>query len=421
VYRVEEKQKINRLESTDLIRPMVDEHWESLRQAHERGQKVVWATGGFNLMTQSQGIPTHNIPGYATYCAGLQESDWLIDVAEADGQLPDTCSYHRNHMGLVTLLRDGRSPRREEGALPMPDLMFDYRICAEHPHFIDSIYRQLKIPVVSVDLPIPHKVSDVDWCDAYVERQLKELVVPAVERLTGRPYDYDALSERLAVFRKAAILRKECLDYMKYVPAPWTFVDICVSLAPVVHLAGKPGTVEYYQKLKEELERRVSQGIAALPGERYRLYWDSYMMWRWLGLITRKLASLGGILIAGRYPWVMGAFPEDTDPEQPLLSMARKTNRETPAFRLMENAVDFIADSIEKYSIDGLIMHTPRTCRMWGIGQQVLVDEIERKCGIPGVLIEADMMDPKFFSEAQMDTKLQAFCEMMEARKRVRA
>jgi benzoyl-CoA reductase/2-hydroxyglutaryl-CoA dehydratase subunit BcrC/BadD/HgdB len=47
-----------------------------------------------------------------------------------------------------------------------------------------------------------------------------------------------------------------------------------------------------------------------------------------------------------------------------------------------------------------------------------IIDEIERNYGIPGIVIEADMIDPKFFSEAQIDIRLQALFEMIEARRK---
>ena len=45
---------------------------------------------------------------------------------------------------------------------------------------------------------------------------------------------------------------------------------------------------------------------------------------------------------------------------------------------------------------------------------------MERKYGIPGITLEADMADPKMFSDAQIDTRLAAFFEVLEARKEKR-
>ena len=62
-------------------------------------------------------------------------------------------------------------------------------------------------------------------------------------------------------------------------------------------------------------------------------------------------------------------------------------------------------------------MHSSRTCRLMSIGQYDFIDMMERRFGIPGVMIGADQADTNCYSEAQVDTRLQAFMETLEARK----
>ena len=72
---------------------------------------------------------------------------------------------------------------------------------------------------------------------------------------------------------------------------------------------------------------------------------------------------------------------------------------------------------IEDYSIDGMIFWSSKTCRMW-LAQQELLNRIERKYGIPGVLIEADMVDPTMVSEEQIRTRIEALLETIDARRK---
>ena len=41
-------------------------------------------------------------------------------------------------------------------------------------------------------------------------------------------------------------------------------------------------------------------------------------------------------------------------------------------------------------------------------------DELAKMTGKPGVVIEADQNDPRAYSEAQVETRLEAFIESME-------
>jgi hypothetical protein len=49
-----------------------------------------------------------------------------------------------------------------------------------------------------------------------------------------------------------------------------------------------------------------------------------------------------------------------------------------------------------------------------------VIVEIERKYGIPGILLDADGIDPRYYSDAQIDTRFMALAEMMEGRKKLR-
>lgn len=54
---------------------------------------------------------------------------------------------------------------------------------------------------------------------------------------------------------------------------------------------------------------------------------------------------------------------------------------------------------------------------MWNLGQREIVDIIDKRYNIPSVVIEADMIDSAMLSDAQIDTRLQAFFETIDARR----
>ncbi|HMK65567.1 MAG TPA: hypothetical protein VK564_07210, partial [Thermodesulfobacteriota bacterium] len=60
-----------------------------------------------------------------------------------------------------------------------------------------------------------------------------------------------------------------------------------------------------------------------------------------------------------------------------------------------------------------------RTCRGVG-GLQDIIREMDQKFSVPGVIIDADQIDPKFFSEAQLDLRLQALLEAIDARRELK-
>ena len=89
---MQQEYKLHRLETTNLMGPLVDRHWEGLRTAKERGQKVAWAAGPPFIFAYAMGMPCHFMAGYASYCAARRAGDEVLDAAaEIWGDLPDTC------------------------------------------------------------------------------------------------------------------------------------------------------------------------------------------------------------------------------------------------------------------------------------------------------------------------------------------
>jgi benzoyl-CoA reductase/2-hydroxyglutaryl-CoA dehydratase subunit BcrC/BadD/HgdB len=50
----------------------------------------------------------------------------------------------------------------------------------------------------------------------------------------------------------------------------------------------------------------------------------------------------------------------------------------------------------------------------------MIMDGLARRLGVPAVTIGGDSCDVRFYSDAQVDTRLQALIETIEARRKVR-
>ena len=85
-----------------------------------------------------------------------------------------------------------------------------------------------------------------------------------------------------------------------------------------------------------------------------------------------------------------------------------------------KGAINFISDMIHEYSLDGLVMFSSKSCRMWNLSHRDVIDAIDKMHGIPGVVIEADMIDPAMVSDSQIETRLQALFETIDGRRRTR-
>ena len=413
--------KINRLETTKLIGPIVDKHWLELREAKEHGEKVAWCSGPMFIFPYAMGMKCHFMAGYAAYAGGRNAGDRLLEIAEGENDLIDTCSYHKLHMGMAAAVKKG-IPVREDVILPLPDLMITGRLCPEMSHYAEGLYRRMDIRVAGIDAPPPRQESDVPALERFVEQQIREKLIPTLEEICEKPFDYDKLKEILSVLKETAALRNECWEYFKLVPSPWTLWDYGVSIAPVFYLMGNPECVPYYQKLKAELAERAEKKIGSLvPQEEFRIYWDGWLPWGFLGKFARKMTKLGIIPIIGRYPWEFFPHPEKIDLEgDPVKTFMKQvySNGGLAKMNLPSMSLPTIHTWMDEYKIDGVIMFSSKTCRMWNLGHPDFNNAIEKKNGIPGVVIDGDMIDSRMNSDAQIDTRLEALAEMMAARKK---
>jgi benzoyl-CoA reductase/2-hydroxyglutaryl-CoA dehydratase subunit BcrC/BadD/HgdB len=59
-------------------------------------------------------------------------------------------------------------------------------------------------------------------------------------------------------------------------------------------------------------------------------------------------------------------------------------------------------------------MHSNRSCKPYSLGQYDIQKIIQQKRGVPTLLIEADMADERSFSESQIETRIDAFMEVLK-------
>lgn len=415
--------ELRRLESLRWIGKSVDDHWEAMRTAHEAGKKIAWVIGPMPWLTMAMDMPTLMHATYAAWVAGRNMQGVLLNEAAELGFPPESCSYVRIHVADISLVQKGAELKGP--ILPLPDVLIGGTICPEQRTLTEQIYKMVGCPMVVLDMAptaLPY-VTEAEFEERvrYVERQMREEVIPVIEKVAGRPYDYDQLSFIVANLKACAEVRDEILELLETKPAPMTIFDLGVALAPLMHLSYRADAVDFFKSVKAEVEGRVKQGIGALTEEKYRLYWDNYTMWRLLGIMSRILVPLGANILIGRYPLAFVAYPEVMDPEKPLYSLAKVWLLAFKNCLLPEGAKDLISKWVVRYSLDGLLFPNSPACRLMSIGQEDILSEVERRLGVPGVLFDADMVDPEMFSEAQVKTRVQALLEMIDARRRARA
>jgi len=245
-----------------------------------------------------------------------------------------------------------------------------------------------------------------------VARQTEALVEP-LEGVAGRKLDPGKLEEVVDLSKQCTELWKAVLQTAANVPSPVTFFDGTTLMGPAVVLRGRQEAVDYYRVLLDELKRRVAAGVAAVEGERFRVYWEGMPIWGKLRPLAEQFLALGTCVVASTYcnSWIF----EDLDPADPFRSMARAYSS-IFICRSEDRKQQYIEEMVQTYQIDGILYHDSKTCPNNSNSRYGMPQRLEQKLKKPFVIVHGDLNDLRLYSEEQTRTNIEAFIEQLAER-----
>ena len=392
------------------MKEIMTEYYIEAKTAGQTGKKVAWITSGGPVepLIAMDVIPVYPENHGAMIGAAKMGVD-LCEKAEVMGYSRDLCSYARADIACAPI--DGGPI----GGLPRPDMLVCCNnICGTVLKWYEVQARYYNVPLFILDTPFCH-TEFTDDARKYVREQISEYV-QFLERVCGKKSDRERLTEvgRMAI--EGQRLWQAVLDTTTHRPSPMSAFDAFFHLALIVTLRGTQVTIDYYKALLKEMKERISEGIGAVPDEKYRLLWDNLPVWyrtRWL---SEKFAAHGACLVADTYTSAWCSSLKYLREDNFLDSMAEGYARIYLNISVDEMAEN-VVQMIDKYDVDGMVMHSNRSCKPYSLGQYDIQKIIQQKRGIPTLLIEADMVDERSFSESQIETRIDAFMEVLKNKK----
>lgn len=408
--------QVRPLKMTEKLPDMVNTFWKDVWEKKKEGKLIAWCSGSgpFELL-KAMDIEVVWPESYGGLCAVAGISTEQCERADALGYSSDLCSCIRTFIGAVDgkpAIDPGKLPF---GGLPKPDLLVCKCFCPGIYRTWERWSRELDIPLLVMERPRLHDGITREEIAHFTREGVEELTEMAgvLAKITGRPLDYDRLSEMLALEREAAGLWWDIVGMCRNKPAPMSAFDAFTQFYPFFLHRGTSKAVDYYRELKAELDERVADKVGALVGEeKYRLYWDNLPIFFKLQDHIPKFASYGALPVVGNFPFYYGFFPEDQR-ENPLETMFEMLFYH-PANRGLQGRIDFITRQMEGFDLDGLVMQRTRTCLVVNMGQDDIMQALIRQTGLPAVVVEGDICDSRFYSEADFNSKIEAFMEILE-------
>jgi bcr-type benzoyl-CoA reductase subunit B len=405
-----EKEK-RKIQSVKKMKEIMTAYYFEAKMAGETGKKVAWITSGGPVepLIVMDVIPVYP-ENHGAMIGASRMGAALYEKAEAMGYASDLCSYACSDIACAPI---NGGPI---GGLPRPDMLICCNnICGTVLKWYEIQARYFNVPLFILDTPFCHTEYTREM-RKYVRRQVDEYL-RFLEEHCGKKYDYDRMKEVGKLSVTGQKLWQAVLDTTMHKPAPMSAFDAFFHLALIVTLRGTQQAVDYYEMLLAEMKKRIANGIGAIPNERYRLLWDNLPVWYRTKWLSEKFAAQDACLVADTYTSAWCGSLKYVDENNFLETMAECYTRIYLNIGVDEMARTVMA-MVDKYEVDGIVMHSNRSCKPYSLGQYDIQRIVEKQKGIPSLMLEADMTDERKFSESQIETRIDAFIEILQEKKR---
>lgn len=391
-----------------VLYSLLQKHYAEARAAKERGELIAWsASVAPQEFCETMGIHVVYPENHAAAIGARGGALDLLAVSEGNGYSPDLCSYARVNLGYMQV-KDCITEN-----IPLPDLVVCCNnICNTLLKWYENLACELQIPLIMIDLPYNHSYEVEQERVDYIKSQFTE-AIRQLEKICGRPFDEVRFREVMQISGDSARWWKYATDLAQAVPSPLNGFEIFNYMALIVCMRGKPECVQAFQLLARELEEKIARGESAFPeGEKYRIIWEGIACWPYLSHNFKTIKSQGINMVCSTYPGIWSLLYEAND----LDGMARAYSGVTNNASLAKQ-VDMRVNLMRDFRCDGIIYHVNRSCKVMDLMQYEMGRQISARTGLPGVAFDGDQTDPRNFTTAQFETRIEALVEMMAARK----
>jgi bcr-type benzoyl-CoA reductase subunit B len=389
------------------MRDLMTTYYLEALSAAQNNRQVAWITSGGPVepLVAMDIIPVYP-ENHGAMIGSAKMGEDLCAKAEDMGYSGDLCAYARSDIACA-VVKGGPI-----GGLPKPDMLICCNnICGTVLKWYEIQARFFQVPLFILDTPVCHTGYTPEIA-AYVKAQVNEYIA-FLEQVTGKKMDLDKMNAVGKRSYEGQRLWQQVLNTTAHKPSPMSAFDAFFFLALIVTLRGTQIAVDFYKELIDELEQRIKEGIGVVPDETYRLLWDNLPVWHRLKWLSDRFSAHQACLVADTYTSAWCGALKYIDENNFLDSIAEAYTR-----IYLNIGVDQMAQEVLKmirfYDVNGLVMHSNRSCKPYSFGQMDIMQIVREQAGIPVLMIEADMVDPRSFSLSQVETRIDAFMEIVK-------
>jgi len=380
--------------------------------AHDPRRPIAWCSGlGPSEILRAMGFALFFPENHSALIGASRLATKYISRAIAEGFSPFVSTEMTSEIGAMLCAETPLVNLHDMAGVPRPEvLVYNTNMGQFLARWFEYYGDRFSVPVLG--LHPPALLDEIEQIDVDAAVMQVHRLVARLEQQTGERLDQDRLAETLELSAKAGRLWRRIIRLGEQVPSPLTYFDTLIHVAPMVTMRGMPQAVTYYETLLAELEDRVSHSVAAVPGERFRFYWEGPPIWCALRPLARLFLDQQVAIVGSTYTSIFALT--GLDPGNPVESMAQ-TYLSTFTNRSREHKLRFLEDEFRRFGVDGVIYHDGRTSPELSNVRYGLRLESH----LPSLVIEADSHDLRLVSMDQIQSQLLEFIEFSRRRGQV--
>lgn len=339
---------------------------------------------------QNFGIQPMSLECFSSFMAGFHIEDLLVDTAEKQGITETLCGYHKAFLGAGFL-----------NLLPSPPLaVTTSTICDGNVQTFKSICNDKKVPLYIID--VPHDCTPDSL--QYVTSQLYEFI-HFVEDITHISFNEEILRATLARENASKTCYKKFLHFQKdrYYPSS---LALQLYMLFASHLSiGSEETLAVYDLLLKDIQRYPKE-------DGLKIFWVHLMPYH--HKVLGQYFNFNPHYQIVSYDLNMD-YMTMLDLSNPVQSLAKKLIDNLFNGNYQRKA-DFIAQKAKELECDAAIHFCHWGCKQSIGGVQLLKETLGNE-GLPTLILDGDALDRRSSQDGQIQTRLEAFFEMIEKQK----
>ena len=365
---------VRKEKSMMLQKEMFADHFKRLGRVKEEGRKVVYTfvPGNLNeLIRAFDMLPLHPEINALQSAMRKKSADYILE-AEKHGHSEDVCTYVKCDVGM---LKSGNlGPTGEK--LPDPDLLLlSYTGCFTFMKWFEILRKEYNnCPTVMLHVPYQADGKITPPMTKYAAEQIRDVLIPALENISGNTFDEEKLKTLLASSARAEEDLVAILDSARKKPSPIdAYFGGVYYIGPIfTAFRGLDSCEEYYKILRAEVAERIKNGEGPitpegpLNEEKYRLVVEGPPNWTSFREFWKMFYDESAVVVASSYTKVGGIYDNGFrhDPDRPFESLANYclgcyTNLNLPS------RIDLLEKYINEYHADGFLINSIKSFNLF--------------------------------------------------------